>query len=59
MITGIKTKQDLLRALNSNTLRFIGEIEVVNESGIKSVTDKTRALLRQQKKLHLVLIERT
>jgi hypothetical protein len=58
MITIIKSKQELLRALNSNDLRFIGEVEVVNEAGTRSLTDKAKTLLRQQKKLHVVLLER-
>lgn len=58
MIAVIRTKQDLVRALAFNELQFVGEYEVVNERGLKDATDKVRALLRQKKKLHLVVIER-
>jgi hypothetical protein len=59
MIAVIKTKQDLVRALAFNELKFVGEYEVVNDAGLKAATDKARSLLRQQKKLHIVLIERS
>ncbi len=58
MIGPIKTKQDLLRVLNSNALRYVADIEVVNEIGAKAVAEKAKALLRQQKKLHVILLER-
>jgi hypothetical protein len=58
VIAVIRTKQDLVRALAFNELQFVGEYEVVNERGLKDATDKVRALLRQKKKLHLVVIER-
>ncbi len=58
VIPVIKTKQDLIRALSLKELQFAGEYEVVNDAGLKAITDKAKALLRQQKKLHIVLIER-
>jgi len=59
MISPIKTKQDLVTRLRENSVRFIGEFEVVNESGLKQVTDKIKMLLRQNKKLHVILLERS
>ena len=58
MVTEIKTKQDLVKALARRELRFAGEVEVVNDDGVKAVTEKAKAMLRQKKKLHVVLIER-
>jgi hypothetical protein len=58
VIAAIKTKQDLVKALNSQDVRLIADIEVVNDSGLKTIDDKVRSLLRQQKKLHIVLLER-
>jgi hypothetical protein len=59
VIAVIKTKQDLVKALSVNELKFVGEYEVVNEAGLKVATDKAKALLRQQKKLHIVIVERS
>jgi len=58
MTNPIKTKQDLVRTLNSNELRYSAEMEVVNEADVRLLTDKAKSLLRQQKKLHVVLLER-
>jgi hypothetical protein len=58
VITVIKTKQDLVKALAGNSLLLRAEVEVVNESGVKSLVDKAKALLRQQKKLHVIFLER-
>jgi hypothetical protein len=58
MIAVIKTKQDLVKALAFNELKFIGEYEAVNDAGLKVATDKVKNLLRQNKKLHIILIER-
>lgn len=59
MITAIKNKQDLVKALAFNELKFIGEYEAVNEAGLRAATDKVKTLLRQNKKMHIVLIERS
>ena len=58
MIAVIKTKQDLVRALQFNELKFGGEIEVVNDAGLRTATEKVKNLLRQNKKVHVILIER-
>jgi hypothetical protein len=58
MIPELKTKHDLVRALNTNVVRLLSTIEVVNDSGLKAVTEKAKSLLRQQKKLHLIVLER-
>jgi hypothetical protein len=58
VIAIIKTKQDLVRALAFRELKFVGEYEPVNEAGLKAATDKAKTLLRQQKKLHIILLER-
>ena len=58
MIAVIKTKQDLVRALQFNELKFVGEYEAVNDAGLRTATEKVKNLLRQNKKLHIVLIER-
>jgi hypothetical protein len=59
VITAIKTKQDLVKALSLKELTFIGEFEAVNDNGLKIATDKAKALIRQKKKVHVVLIERS
>jgi hypothetical protein len=59
MMPVIKTKQDLLKALAQKELSFLGEYEVVNDAGVKAATDKVKALLRNQKKLHIIILERT
>ncbi len=59
MITPIKTKQDLIRALGQRELSFLSEYEVVNDAGLKVATDKAKTLLRQNKKLHFVVLERS
>jgi hypothetical protein len=58
MITKITSKQDLIRALGQRELTFIGEYEAVNDNGLKIATEKAKTLIRQKKKLHVVLIER-
>jgi hypothetical protein len=59
MIAVIKTKQDLVRALAFNELKFVAEYEAVNDAGLKAAADKVKTLIRQRKKLHLIIIERT
>ena len=58
MITQIKSKQDLVKALGLKELTFIGEFEAVNDNGLKIASDKARTLIQQKKKLHIILIER-
>ncbi len=58
MITQIKSKQDLVKALGLKELTFIGEYEAVNDDGLKIATDKAKTLIRNKKKLHIVIIER-
>lgn len=58
MIAVIKTKQDLVKALAFSELKFVGEYEAVNDAGLKAATDKVKSLLRQNKKPHIILIER-
>lgn len=58
MISPIKTKQDLIKVLGSRDVRLIAELEVVNDNGVRSAADKAKTLLRQNKKLHIVIIER-
>jgi len=58
MITEIKTKQDLVKALGQRELTFVAEIEVVNDDGLKTVNDKAKTMLRQKKKLHIIFVER-
>jgi hypothetical protein len=59
MVTAIKNKQDLVKALNQREISFVGEYEAVNETGLKAATDKVKTLLRQRKKPHLIIVERT
>lgn len=58
MITQIKTKQELIKALGLKELTFVGEYEAVNNNDLKAATDKAKLLIQQKKKLHVVLIER-
>ena len=58
MTSPLKNKQDLLAMLRDNKMRFSAEFEVVNDSGLKALGDRIKSLLRQQKKLRVVLIER-
>jgi hypothetical protein len=58
MILKTKTKQELVRALGQTEVTFLEEIEVVNDSGLKALTDKAKALLAKNKKIHAVLVER-
>lgn len=59
MITSIKSKQDLIRALGLKELRFVGEFEVVNDGELKIAADKVKGLLRKTRKIHLLVIERS
>jgi hypothetical protein len=59
MIPTIKTKQDLTRALGLKELKFVSEFEVVNDAGLKIAADKIKGFLRQNRKLHLFVVERT
>jgi hypothetical protein len=59
MITKIKNKQDLIRALGQNEITFIEEIEAVNDYGLRAATEKVKWLITKGKKVHVVLIERT
>ena len=58
MVVGIKNKQDLVKALQQGELRFAGEVEVVNDDGLKLSTEKLKSAIRQKRKLHVVLLER-
>jgi hypothetical protein len=44
--------------LNQRDITVDSGFEVVNESDIRSVTDRLRSLLRRDKKLHIVILER-
>jgi hypothetical protein len=57
-LTKVESKQDLFRVLNQNKVIFSEGFEVVNEADFKSITDRARVLLRQNKKLHIVILER-
>jgi len=53
-----KTKQDLLRTLNKPEFTFVEEREIVSDSDIRALTDKIRALIRRQKRIHVSIVER-
>jgi hypothetical protein len=58
MLTPVKSKQSLIKALNQRELTVDGGFEVVNEANLRSMTGKVRNLLRRRKKLHIVILER-
>jgi hypothetical protein len=58
MIAIVRTKKDLVKALASNEIKFVGEYEAVNDAGLVPAVNKAKALLRQHKKLHIILVER-
>ena len=58
MLVEITSNQDLVRALQKRELRFAGEVEVVNDDGLKLSTEKIKSAIRQKKKLHVVFLER-
>jgi hypothetical protein len=58
MITPIKSKQDVVRALNDRDMAFSSATEVVNQKGVKIVTDQLNRLLRMQRKIHVIVVER-
>jgi hypothetical protein len=59
IISSIKNKKDLVKFLSHRETTFVDEYEVVNDSGLKTATDRAKTLLRNQRKLHIVIIERT
>ena len=58
MMSTIKTKQDIAKALNDRDYQFASSIEVVNDADVRIATDKMKWLLRRNKKLHIVILER-
>jgi hypothetical protein len=58
MIRDIRTKQDLIKWLGGKELRYVDNLEVVNENDVRSLANKTRTFLRRGKKLQIVVIER-
>ena len=58
MIQKIKTKQDLVKALNQSEFRFLEERELVSDSDIRALTDKIKTLTRNQKRIHISIVER-
>jgi hypothetical protein len=58
-LASVKSKPELVRALNQREVSFTGGQEVVNDSDVKSISDRLRKLLSRQKKLHIVILERS
>jgi hypothetical protein len=58
MIQKIRTKQDLVKALNQSELKFLEEREIVSDQDIRALTDKIRTLIRNQKRIHVSIVER-
>jgi hypothetical protein len=58
MIQKIKTKQDLLKALNQSEFKFLEEREIVSDQDIRALTVKIKTLIRNQKRIHVSIVER-
>jgi hypothetical protein len=58
MIKKMKTKRDFLKALNQPEFRFLEERELVSDSDIRAFTDKIKTLIRNQKRIHVTIVER-
>jgi len=58
MTPTIKTKQDLAKALNSRDYQFASSNEVVNDADLRVATDKMKGLLRESKKLQVIVLQR-
>ena len=58
MITRIRSKQDIQKALSRSELRFLEEREIVGDSEIRALTDRLKSLLRSQKRIHVSVFER-
>jgi hypothetical protein len=58
MLVPIKSKQDLIKAIGQSQITLVDNYEVVNEADLRMVTEKSKTLLRQQSKLHVVLLKR-
>jgi len=58
IITGIKTKSDVSRVFALKEIRFSAAVEVSNEIEAKDAAAKVNTLLRQKKKLYLIIAER-
>jgi hypothetical protein len=59
MLGPIRNKQDLVRVLGQNQVTFADEIELVNDTDLKRSYEKLKAILRQNKKAHLIILQRT
>jgi len=58
MALKVRSKQDLIKALGKREFIFIEESEVVSDADIRALSDKLRALIRSQKRIHVSLVER-
>jgi hypothetical protein len=58
MPASIQSKLELQKALSQRDVAFTVAIEVVNDADVRVLIDKVKGLIRQQKKLHVVILER-
>jgi hypothetical protein len=58
MIQKIKTKRDLVKALNQSDVKFLEEREIVSDQDIRALADKLRGHIRSQKRIHVSIVER-
>jgi hypothetical protein len=58
MVQKIKTKQDFVKALSQPDLKFLEEREIVSDQDIRALTDKIKTLIRNQKRIHVSIVER-
>jgi len=55
----LNTKQDLVKALNNGAVRFLSETEIVNDVSLRTFTEHIKGYVRKNKKLHIIIVERT
>jgi hypothetical protein len=58
MVPKIRTKQELIKALNQPDFKFLEEREVVTDAEIRALTDRIKSILRNQKRIHVTIVER-
>lgn len=54
----VKTKSELVKTMSSSMIDFVEELEPVDEAGVRKVAEVLRALIRNKRSVHVVLLEK-
>lgn len=54
----VSTKAELIKALSNTSIEFIGEHEVVDDAGLRKVSDVVKSLVRSKKNIQIVIVHK-